>query len=205
MFSTYIDTIPQSTDVPANSQDQILDNFTSLNEQFGVDHVPLIQGFNQGWHNKVTWLDQSAAIPSSLAGQVVGYANKIGAITYPYYKRDAISTVFPLSPIKCAGVFKFNNPGTTGALIGTPWNVLTAALTVSGNNRSILVTMINPMNSAIYPTFASESGISVPNGANIVIDTTYVNNLTFLITLYNNNTVLGSFANATISFMAMEF
>lgn len=171
MFSTYLATIPQATDVPANSQAQILDNFTSLNEQFGVDHVPLIQGSSQGWHNQCTWLDQSAAspAPTSLAGQCIAYANKLGSVTQPYYQRDAAATVFPLSPIKAVANYQIG-VGFVGD--GSPlsgcWNIKGVTVVTNTNqNLTLKFTVLDasPMRTSTYAVLMSTSQLPGLSGS----------------------------------------
>lgn len=63
----YLNNIPQSTDVPSASQSDLLNNFSSLNTQFSVDHVPLIAGSDNGYHTQVTFnqveVDPSLSFP----------------------------------------------------------------------------------------------------------------------------------------------
>lgn len=58
----YIPNIPQPTDTLAQSQPQILGNFTALNTQFGVDHVAFTGATNNGMHNKISLIGNDPII-----------------------------------------------------------------------------------------------------------------------------------------------
>lgn len=62
---TYNPNIPQATDLISNSQAQILENFSQLNTQFGIDHAALTTG--DGVHKKVSLINQGSdpAIPGA--------------------------------------------------------------------------------------------------------------------------------------------
>lgn len=69
---SYNANIPQPTDIPANSQPQLLANFTGINTLINVNHV----GFDladQGKHKWVSYPDQIATNPSTLATEVATY------------------------------------------------------------------------------------------------------------------------------------
>lgn len=51
----YNQNIPQSPNFPANNQSQIKDNFFIINESFSVNHTPLTDVSNQGYHTKINF------------------------------------------------------------------------------------------------------------------------------------------------------
>lgn len=55
MVAPYTPDIPQPDDNPSVSQSEILNNFTSLNEQFEVDHVALTDASLNGFHTQTTF------------------------------------------------------------------------------------------------------------------------------------------------------
>ena len=59
---TYNPQIPKAKDIMANSQLDMLTNFTQLNDIYGVngDHVAFNASANRGKHNKVTFLSQGS-------------------------------------------------------------------------------------------------------------------------------------------------
>lgn len=65
----YSPNIPQPTDIPANSQPQLLANFQGINTLINVNHI----GFDvtdQGKHKWVTCPDQVLAVPTTLNTEV---------------------------------------------------------------------------------------------------------------------------------------
>jgi len=69
---SYNPNIPAPTDIPANSQPQLLANFQGINTLVNVNHV----GFDladQGKHKWVTMPDQGVTNPSTLATEVATY------------------------------------------------------------------------------------------------------------------------------------
>lgn len=112
---TYTANIPQSGDDPSQSQPLILANFQQLNSQYGTagDHVEWTASSANGKHKKVTWINQSGSVPNAGLNELVAYGITQSGITMPYYKRDNLATVWPLSPIKAYANF------TSVALAGT--------------------------------------------------------------------------------------
>lgn len=148
----YNNSIPQQTDLISQSQVQILENFSQLDLQYGTsgDHVEFTATSNNGKHKKVSWVDQSGAPPSSVAGDVVAYSvNRpqipptATTITMPYYKKDALVTEYALSPIKAYGTISVTNNTTATLLDGFNINTLTANF-ISGVN-SVIITFLDPM------------------------------------------------------------
>jgi hypothetical protein len=56
--------IPQPTDIISSSQLEILENFTQLNTQFSVDHIPLNAATGNGEHTQVSYNDVLAGDPN---------------------------------------------------------------------------------------------------------------------------------------------
>lgn len=171
---TYNPNIPQATDNPSNSQSQILANFQQLNMQYGTagDHVPFTASTNNGKHNSVTWLDQTAQLPIvPVANELIAYGITKSGVTMPYYVRDSISsatTQFPLAPIKAYASFLSINAG--GMQNITPldsFNIAPAGAPVivqqSGSPTTFTITLINPCRTTTY-------GVSfIPNLAGVAI------------------------------------
>lgn len=105
---TYNPNIPQPTDIPSQSQSQILDNFTVANTVFGINHVPFDATLNNGKHNFATLLNQSGN-PATAAGEIALYAKAVGGISTWFLRKETNGTVIQLSntdPI-------IANPGST--------------------------------------------------------------------------------------------
>lgn len=77
----YLPTIPAATDKPAQSQGDIQENFTQLNNQFKTEHVAFDAATANGQHKFVT-LQRSAGVAP--AGQNVILAQAATAATNPY-------------------------------------------------------------------------------------------------------------------------
>lgn len=54
---SYNPSIPQANDDPSDSQLQLLNNFSSLNTQFNVNHIPFSAAVNRGYHTKIFFPD----------------------------------------------------------------------------------------------------------------------------------------------------
>jgi hypothetical protein len=185
---SYTPNIPQATDDPSASQPLILANFQQLNSQYGTagDHVPFTASSNNGTHNKVTWLDQHLAPPSSGLSQVVAYSSTTSFITYPYYKRDTLATVFPLSPIKSMARFQviavdgpinpqansFFNIGSVGSIVQSGGRtIFTVNLTEACRTQAYIVTpytnqanaFFNIGNTAVNQ-FSMQANMALPAG-----------------------------------------
>ena len=55
-FDPYYPDIPLDTDDPSDSQGLILSNFSTLNQQFSIDHIPLTDSTNNGFHTKISYV-----------------------------------------------------------------------------------------------------------------------------------------------------
>jgi hypothetical protein len=116
--------IPQPTDIPAKSQSQILQNFTSIDDGingFARNHVSLTNGTSsddieeRGKHNfvELVSLGTNPTPPSGLAtAEFTLYNNKVGTSAQLYFVRGASSVYVPLT---CGpnSVPTNNNPGWT--------------------------------------------------------------------------------------------
>lgn len=140
---TYNASIPQGSDFLSTSQGQILDNFGQLNTQFAIDHTAFNTGSGNGngFHKKVTLPDQTGSIPSSAADQVVVYGKTDSSISAPYYKRDGLATVFPLSPIKAFAMLT-GAGSSVDPTINRSYNIASVTCSVS----VFTVTLSEPMN-----------------------------------------------------------
>ena len=141
---TYNANIPQGTDNISVSQAQILANFGQINSQFGIDHTPFNTGTGNGdgFHKKVTWLDQSGGVPAAPgATKIVAYGKTVNSITMPYYKRDVVATEFSLAPIKAYALLTATGPNVNPT-INKQFNI--ASVTCS--SATYTVTLSNAMN-----------------------------------------------------------
>lgn len=154
---TYIPTIPQPTDDLSVSQGQILGNFGKANSSFGTDHYAFADAtVNNGKHQKVSWIDQSAAVPAAPASQaVIAYSETVSMITMPYYKRDSVATQFPLAPIKAMARVVSTGANGAQALSATSFNITS----VSRASAVWTFAIVNPMRTSIYAIIPFVEGV----------------------------------------------
>lgn len=108
----YNDTIPQPSDVLSNSQVDILENFSQLNSQFGVDHSPFDPSGANGKHAKVT-LPEIGGAPGSSANEGVYYTKAGPSETEPWFQTESSGFEYPLWMPVAYVYFT----GSTGAII----------------------------------------------------------------------------------------
>ncbi len=196
---TYSPFIPKITDNPSASQPLIKENFTQINLQYGTDgdHVPFTASSNNGKHNQVTWIDQTAnlATITSTPNELVAFGLTKSGITMPYYVRDTIppvgmgSTIFCLAPIKAyATFFTLAAPGAITAL--DSFNIMTINQL---NATRIDITMINACRTATYGIIPVNSN----NGRNLGYGITST-------TLFEINTNVAWVAGVTINVIVLE-
>jgi len=157
---TYTPNIPQANDDPSASQPLILSNFQQINSQFGTDlttgtggdHILLTASSGNGKHNRVTFLDQSGAVAGVTAAGVnqnVFYGNTQSGITMPYYKRDALPTVWPVSPIKAYA--RVTATGVPEAqTLSNSFNITSVNLAVTTYTFTITNAMLNDTNYSVF-------------------------------------------------------
>lgn len=92
----YNPSTPQATDLPYDSQAEILENFTQLNTIFDVDHVTFNAVENNGKHNQTTFID-SAADPGPGADEIALYSKDLGGVSTLYMQKESGGTVIQMS------------------------------------------------------------------------------------------------------------
>ena len=95
---TFNPNIPQSTDIPAQSQAQFLTNFSQLNTVFDLDHVTFnnATAANRGKHDKSTYIEQGSD-PVTGSNEVALYSKDTGGNTRLYMRQESAGTVIQLS------------------------------------------------------------------------------------------------------------
>jgi hypothetical protein len=105
--------IPQPTDIPANSQAQLLANFQEINTLIAVNHVPFNVG-DQGKHNFMTCPVQAGDPVILPANELAIYSKLVAGIEQIFYRNSA--GVTQLTPLPATIVDAAVNPAY--ALIG---------------------------------------------------------------------------------------
>lgn len=159
---SYDPNIPQASDVIATSQGQLLTNFGQLNSVYGTsgDHYAYDNATpgEQNLHAKVTLPRLPTAnppgnvLPTPAAGITAIFSQAAGGQSNLYYRRDGLTTNYPLSPIK--SYVNFTTTGANGAqTINQSFNI--ASVSQSGGGTAITITLTNPMQSGTYGVLIS--------------------------------------------------
>ena len=107
---TYNPAIPQSTDIPSQSQSQILTNFSQANTIFGIDHVAFndATAANRGKHDQSTYIEQGAD-PATLANEIAIYAKDVSGASRLFQRLESSGTVLPFTPVIVTSVVLAQN------------------------------------------------------------------------------------------------
>lgn len=193
-MSVYTPNIPQPTDDPSDSQDQLLQNFQTLNTIYGTsgDHFP--------WTNTTAGIIHRHAkvslpglprasnppgdvIPTPIAGEGIIFSQTRAGLsnqTTPFLVRDTLAPVapltniWPLMPIKAyfnITTVTFSAPGPTAQTINDSFNITSVNQTAS-NTFSVDIT--NTMRTTTYGIFLfSRTGAFLSPVFNIVSGTNF--------------------------------
>jgi len=161
---TYNPNIPQPTDIIAQSQPQILTNFTQLNAQFAIDHVAYtVGGATAGHHQAVHVLNQ-ALDPTTGGTEGAVYAKVQGGNSEAFYRyqssgpiqqvtnRSSIFGAF-FAGVRVSGTF-----GGTAVITGTPINVASIMTVGGATSATLTVNFTNNAPSLDYFVFYSIIG-----------------------------------------------
>jgi hypothetical protein len=95
-MSGYTPNIPQANDRPSGSQAQILNNFTALENIYGIDHYPFTDAsINQGKHQKVT-LPAQTSDPNTGANELAIFSKYVGGDLRLFVREQSNSQSVPL-------------------------------------------------------------------------------------------------------------
>jgi hypothetical protein len=172
----YHPNIPQSTDDPALSQSDLLDNFQALLTQWSVNHVPLTAGGSQGLHTQVFFNAPLGTDPGLSLPQASVYTKAVAGIPQLFFQNGSMAAnVFQLTGLPIVTV------GTNYGFV-TPWGVtfnmgkatsspITFAVSFTGTPYVALVSNVAP--STTQPAVGAFSGSPVstltytPAGASV--------------------------------------
>lgn len=95
---TYNPAIPQATDIPAQSQADMLTNFSQLNTIFDVDHVPYndATAANRGKHDKSTYVEITPD-PTTVANEIALYSKEAATVSELFLRREGNGNVIQMS------------------------------------------------------------------------------------------------------------
>lgn len=86
-MSTYTSAIPQPTDNPSSSQDQILQNFQSISTLVAVNHVQFNDG-DEGKHKFLQMPEESSA-PATAANEGALYTKDTGSEPNLFWRKES--------------------------------------------------------------------------------------------------------------------
>lgn len=110
---SYHPNIPQANDDPSVSQGDLLDNFTKLNTDFSVNHIPFTAGGNKGFHTLVQFPTVQNADPTVVGLESAVYP-KAGPID-PQLFFNNLNNVFQLTDLPAVnGTITNVIPGANG-------------------------------------------------------------------------------------------
>lgn len=170
---TYRKAIPLATERPSVSQPKIKENFTQINDQFGVDHTELEESTQQGKHKKVTLYEQSAD-PTTTSNEIAIYTKEGADGTEIYFRKENDGEVLKLVGLKVLAICSAN---TAGTLINDRFNVSSCSLSViPGPATKYRVTFANALSNANYQVSVSAANGQTGAGSFYVVSkaTTYV-------------------------------
>lgn len=137
--------IPQSTDLISVSQQDLLNNFTSMQSTYTTDHYGFNPVTNLGFHKQITLANDPAITRTTASGNGVEYASTINSATYPFWQRDNTGTVYTLLPIKAFGLFTASNPPVSTFTL--PYGNVTSITRVSAGVYNLTFTDAFPNSS----------------------------------------------------------
>lgn len=178
-MTSYTSSIPQPSDDPSVSQDQILENFQTLNSLYGTtgDHYPwTVTSPNEGArHAKVTMpglptvgVAPGASLPITSIGSGSIFNQMRDSQTTPFFTRDNIpptaplNNIWPLLPIKAYASFAGTGNVTANAVLNDSFNI--NSITHVMNDNFYTVNITNEMRTPTYGVivmFGGTTGSSI--------------------------------------------
>lgn len=141
----YHPNIPQSTDDPASSQQDLLDNFQALQTQFAVNHISLTAGGQQGYHTQVWFAAPLSADPGLMTPQTSVYSKAVSGLAQLFFQNGPLTpdnvyqlTGLPITQTGSSPNFKYG--------FATPWG-LTFNI---GRSNSSPVTFAKAFSGTVY-------------------------------------------------------
>lgn len=136
--------IPQSSDIPSQSQGQILTNFQQLNTVFDVDHVPFndATAVNRGKHDQSTYIELSVD-PATLADEVSFYSKDSGGNSRLFMRQESSGTVIQMSGEDPVNAASSGSTFLAGGLIYA-WNRETVS-----NNTTVTVSAVTNIHQVV--------------------------------------------------------
>ncbi len=161
---TFNPNIPQSADIPSQSQGQILTNFQELNTVFDVDHVPFddATAVNRGKHDQSTYIELGAD-PATLSDEVAFYSKDSGGNSRLFMRQESSGTVIQMSGDDPVNAASSGSTFLPGGLIYA-WNRETVS-----NNTVVTVSAVTNIHQVVITI---EDGSATPQSRVYVFNIT---------------------------------
>jgi hypothetical protein len=161
----YHPNIPLSTDDPTISQGDLLDNFGALAAQFGLNHVSLTAGANQGYHTQVWFAAPLGADPNLTAPQSSVYTKTITNSELFFQNTNIASGVSQLTNLVVSSVgnnFGFYTPwGLTFNLGKTNTGTIGGPYVATFTGPVYVALLTNNANTSVPPALTSVTNIKI--------------------------------------------
>lgn len=155
--------IPQPTDLISVSQQDLLNNFSSMQSTYTTDHYGFNPITNLGYHKQTTLVNDPLVVRSTAAGRMIEYAVTTNSQTYPVLQRDGTTTVYQALPIKAYCAFTAANPPVS--LFTLPYGNVASITRISAGRYAV-----NFVDS--FPAFAPNITYMMVSGTNFPVSTT---------------------------------
>jgi hypothetical protein len=198
-MTSYTPNIPQPGDDPSDSQDQILQNFQTLNSLYGTsgDHYPWTNTTptEGAKHARVTLPGlPTTNVPGNLVptpgnGNCALFAVTRNSQTTPFIARDGLASptppdyvnLWPLLPIK--GFARVSSTAYNNATLVQSFNIATVTAAGASPNQTFTFTLTNQMRTTDYGILALSSTVA---SFNFTLSYTIVSNQQFTVRVNGN-------------------
>lgn len=192
---TFQASIPLASDLISVSQNDIKNNFTSLNTAWNVDHV----GFNAsgaGDHKQITLL-APISDPNKVAPITSVYSKTVGSRTELFYQNsNTASSVTPLSCMRAFGVFV----PQVGPTLVDSFNIASVVRNSTGNYTISFTRALPTTNYAVIAT----GGMATNFATGCIIGTANYLVGSFTILLRSMTSIVGVDDGLPISFWVFQ-
>lgn len=171
---TYTPGVPLATDLPSENQTEFLSNFTLLNQFFGADHVPFLNGTanGNGFHKKITFSNPTAVNPDLFTP--TGISSLYTQVSNPNTTRpqlqfqNLVGAGFVSQMTKC----KIISNGKGGFGFISPWGLIINFGQVFCDGASAVLDYPVPYTSAVYTIINTPIyNVTIPNLKAYTVDT----------------------------------
>jgi hypothetical protein len=138
--------IPQSTDPRAQSQSQILTNFSAINAGFSINHMSLNSDANspspfEGMHKVLTMIKQ-AGDPVTAANEVAFYNKLVNSVPQIFFRPQSTGTPIQMTAPNTGGI-----PQSVVSFVAGPFMIYAGFISNPTNGQVVTLT---PASTLIY-------------------------------------------------------